>query len=381
MTEISRRSRLVSLDAFRGATIAGMILVNNPGSWSDSYGQLKHSAWNGWTFTDMIFPFFLWIMGVAMTFSFARRRESGATPGTMMVHVLRRALIIFALGIVVNGFPFGAGAPFSLATLRIPGVLQRIAICYVAASALFLTTRVRTLIMVCVGLLGAYWAMVMLVPVPGYGPGVLNPVGSLCWFVDSSLLKGHTWIYAPAEGFDPEGVVSTLPALVTTLFGVLTGCFLRSDRPREEKPSPMFVAGFAMVLAGIVADVWLPINKNMWTSSYALLMGGWALICFASFYWVIDVKGRAGWTTPLTIFGMNAITLYVLSELLATLLEVITLGVPAGAPVSLHARMYATMFAPLFGPANASLAYAVTFVAAMFAVGWVMWKKKWFLRV
>jgi predicted acyltransferase len=381
MTDISQQRRLVSLDAFRGATIAGMILVNNPGLWTDSYAQLKHSAWNGWTFTDMIFPFFLWIMGVAMTFSFSRRRESGATPGTLMAHVLRRALIIFALGIVVNGFPFGVGAPFSLSTLRIPGVLQRIAICYAAASALFLTGRVRTLIMVCVGLLGAYWAIVMLVPVPGYGPGVLSPVGSLCWFVDSSLLKGHTWIYAPAEGFDPEGIVSTLPALATTLFGVLTGCFLRSDRPRERKPLPLFAAGIAMFLAGMAADVWLPINKNMWTSSYALLMGGLALICFAPFYWAVDVKGRAGWTTPLRIFGMNAITLYVLSELLATLLEVITLSGPSGAPVSLHAWVYSALFAPVWAPANASLAYAIAFVAVMFAVGWGMWKEKWFIRV
>jgi predicted acyltransferase len=381
MAENSRQSRLVSLDAFRGATIAGMILVNNPGSWSESYAQLKHSAWNGWTFTDMIFPFFLWIMGVALTFSLSRRRESGASKGRLMIHILRRGLIIFALGIVVNGFPFGVGAPFSLATLRIPGVLQRIAFCYVAASALFLTTRVRALVLWCICLLGAYWALVMLVPVPGFGPGVLNPVGSLCWFVDSSILKGHTWIYAPAEGFDPEGVVSTIPALATTLFGVLTGWFLRSDRPRVEKPAPMFVAGFAMVLAGVVAGVWLPINKNMWTSSYALLMGGWALVCFAAFYWVIEVKNRAGWTTPLVIFGMNAITLYVLSELTATLLEVITTGSSAGAPLSLHAQVYSALFAPIPGPANASLAYAVAFDAVMFAAGWIMWKRKWFLRV
>lgn len=378
MADNSRQHRLLSLDAFRGATIAGMILVNNPGSWSDSYAQLKHSAWNGWTFTDMIFPFFLWIMGVAMTFSFAKRREAGASVGSLMGHVLRRALIIFALGIVVNGFPFGVGAPFSLTTLRIPGVLQRIAICYVAASALFLTVRVRTLVLWSVGLLAVYWAAVMLVPVPGFGPGVLTPVGSLCWYVDSSLLKGHTWIYAPAQGFDPEGIVSTIPAIVTTLFGVLTGCWLRSERTPEAKVSAMFVTGFALVLSGVVANVWLPINKNMWTSSYTLLMGGWALVCFATFYWIIDAKGHSSWTTPLRIFGMNAITLYVLSELLATVLDITTLG---ASTVSLHARIYSDLFAPLFRPTDASLAYAVAFVAVMFLVGSVMWKKKWFLRV
>ncbi|HXX62219.1 MAG TPA: heparan-alpha-glucosaminide N-acetyltransferase domain-containing protein, partial [Bacteroidota bacterium] len=215
MVEPAKTHRLLSLDAFRGATIAGMILVNNPGSWSESYAQLKHSAWNGWTFTDMIFPFFLWIMGVAMTFSFAKRREAGASVGSLMGHVLRRALIIFALGIVVNGFPFGIGAPFSLATLRIPGVLQRIAICYVLASALYLKVGVRALVLWAAALLAAYWAAVMLIPVPGFGPGVLNPVGSLCWYVDSNLLKGHTWIYAPAEGFDPEGIISTIPSIAT----------------------------------------------------------------------------------------------------------------------------------------------------------------------
>ncbi|HUI64504.1 MAG TPA: DUF5009 domain-containing protein [Bacteroidota bacterium] len=379
MTEMNRQQRLFSLDAFRGATIAGMILVNNPGSWSESYAQLKHSAWNGWTFTDMIFPFFLWIMGVALTFSFAKRREAGATSGALMVHVLKRALIIFALGIVVNGFPFGVGAAFSLATLRIPGVLQRIAICYVVASALFLNVRIPTMVMWAVGLLAVYWAAVMLIPVPGYGAGVLNPVGSLCWFVDSSLLRGHTWIYAPAAGFDPEGIVSTLPSIATALFGVLTGCWLRSDRSPDAKTSAMFVSGFVMVLAAVVADVWLPINKNMWTSSYSLLMGGWALVCFGTFYWVIDVKGYQRWATPFKIFGMNAITLYVLSEILATVLDITTVG--AGTPVSLHTKIYSAIFAPLFRPADASLAYAVAYDAVLFLVGYVMWKKKWFVRV
>ena len=379
MTEMNRQQRLFSLDAFRGATIAGMILVNNPGSWSESYAQLKHSAWNGWTFTDMIFPFFLWIMGVALTFSFAKRREAGATSGALMVHVLKRALIIFALGIVVNGFPFGVGAAFSLATLRIPGVLQRIAICYVVASALFLNVRIPTMVMWAVGLLAVYWAAVMLIPVPGYGAGVLNPVGSLCWFVDSSLLRGHTWIYAPAAGFDPEGIVSTLPSIATALFGVLTGCWLRSDRSPDAKTSAMFVSGFVMVLAAVVADVWLPINKNMWTSSYSLLMGGWALVCFGTFYWVIDVKGYQRWATPFKIFGMNAITLYVLSEILATVLDITTVG--AGTPVSLHTKIYSALFAPLFRPADASLAYAVAYDAVLFLVGYVMWKKKWFVRV
>ncbi len=380
MAENRTGTRLRSLDVFRGATIAGMILVNNPGSWSDSYAQLRHSAWNGWTFTDMIFPFFLWIMGVAMTFSFARRRESGAPSRSLMVHVVKRGLIIFALGIVVNGFPFGVGAPFSFATLRIPGVLQRIAICYVVVSFLLLYVNVRTQVVSSVVLLALYWGAVALIPVPGHGSGVFQPVGSLCWYVDSTLLAGHTWIYAPAPGFDPEGIISTLPSIATVLFGVLAGHWLRSNRSPAEKTASMFAAGYAMVLAGVIADMWLPINKNMWTSSFSLLMGGWALVCFATFYWIIDVRGHTRFAPLAEVFGRNAITLYVLSELAATLLWVITVTDSHGASVPLQSRIYG-MFTPLFNAANASLAFAVAFVLVMYAAGWIMWKKRWFVSV
>ncbi len=380
MNEPRGETRVRSLDVFRGATIAGMILVNNPGSWSDSYAQLRHSAWNGWTFTDMIFPFFLWIMGVAMTYSFARRRASGASQGEIIGHVIRRGLIIFGLGIVVNGFPFGVGAPFSLATLRIPGVLQRIAICYVVVSILLMNAGPRAQVYWVVGLLVLYWGAVALIPVPSYGSGIYQPVGSLCWFVDSSLLSGHTWIYAPAPGFDPEGIVSTIPAIATVIFGALTGQWLRSARSVFEKTCGMFVTGFAMLLMAVVMDVWLPINKNMWTSSYAVLMGGWALVCFATFYWIIDVKGFSRFSSAVEIFGKNAITLYVLSELLATLLWVVTVTDASGKSVPLQTWLY-SYCTPLFNPANASLAFAVAFVLLMYAAGWVMWRRKWFLKV
>lgn len=375
------KNRLLSLDAFRGATIAGMILVNNPGSWTDAYPQLRHSAWHGWTFTDMIFPFFLWIVGVAMTYSFEKRRESGASTRSILMHVLRRSLIIFALGVFLNGFPFGLLDPFSFNTLRIPGVLQRIAICYLIASVLLLTTRIRTQVLWSVGLLVVYWLMVMLIPVPGYGAGVLDPKGNLLWFVDSSILSGHTWIYAPTEGFDPEGIISTIPSIVTVLFGVLTGHWLRTKRTQEEKTIGMFVVGFAMLLVGAIADMWLPINKNMWTSSFAVFMGGWALVCFATFYWLIDVKGYSRWTMPFRVFGMNAIALYVASELVAVLLFVVTLGGREGPPVPLHDFLYRNFLASWASPLNASLAFAIAFVLVMYAIGWVMWKRKWFIKV
>lgn len=375
-------NRLQSLDVFRGATIAAMILVNNPGSWENSYAQLKHAAWHGWTFTDWIFPFFLFIVGVAMTFSFPKRLAQGQTKKQLLLHTLRRAAILFALGLLVNGFPFGLfDHQFSWATFRIPGVLQRIAICFLIASIIFVTTKIRGQIVWTVALLTVYWLLVRLVPVPGFGVGVMEPTGNLCWYVDSTLLRGHTWIYAPAEGFDPEGIVSTIPAIATTLFGLLTGQWLRSERGPKEKTAWMFVVGQAMLLLGVIFDNWLPINKNLWTSSYSIFMTGWALICLATFYWLIDVKGLQRWAKPFTIFGMNAITVFVLSELLAVLLWVITWKGPDGSVITLHDYIHEHLFVPLASAMNASLLFAIAFVLEMYLVAWLMWKKRWFLKV
>ena len=375
--------RLVSLDAFRGATIAGMILVNDPGDWSYVYPQLRHAAWSGWTFTDWIFPFFLWIVGVAMTFSFARRVEEGGDKKKLMGHVLRRSVIIFALGLFLAAFPFGLlwGHSFSLSTLRIPGVLQRIAICYLVASVIFLTTGVRGQIAWIVGLLAGYWAMLMLIPVPGYGAGFLEPTGNLCWFIDSNLLAGHTWSGAPAPGFDPEGILSTLPAIATTLFGVLTGHWLRTERSKEEKTAWMFVCGNVLLLLGAILDMWLPINKNLWTSSYSVFMAGWALVCLAMFYWLIDVKGYTRWAKPFVIYGMNAIAIYVLAGLLGKTLYLIQITASDGTTQDLKDVIYQNVFVPLASPINASLLFAIAFVLVTYVVAWAMWKKKWFLKV
>ncbi|WP_415909155.1 acyltransferase family protein [Oleiharenicola sp. Vm1] len=205
--------RLLSLDAFRGATIAGMLLVNNPGSWSAIYPPLEHAKWHGWTFTDTIFPSFLWIVGVSLTLSTARRVEAGADRAQLFRHVLQRAAIIFGLGLLLAAFPFGLLPThhLSFATLRLPGVLQRIAVCYLVASAIFLRTGWRGQLAWAGALLLGYWALLALVPVPGYGPGVLEPKGSLAWWIDSHLLAGHTWSGAPAPGFDPEGSFPRCP--------------------------------------------------------------------------------------------------------------------------------------------------------------------------
>ena len=383
MSSPTQQGRLLSLDAFRGATIAGMILVNNPGTWGDIYPQLRHAAWHGWTFTDFIFPFFLWIVGVAMTLSFAKRVQQGADKKHLLLHVVRRAAIIFGLGLFLNGFPFGLlfGHNFSWEHIRIPGVLQRIAVCYLIASTIFMYSDIRGQIAWIVGLLASYWLMITLIPVPGYGAGILEPLGSLAWYVDSHLLASHTWAGAPVPGFDPEGILSTIPAIATTLLGVLTGHWLRTDRSREEKTAWMFVAGNFLLLLGAVLDMWMPINKGLWTSSYVVFMCGWALVCLAMFYWLIDVKGYTKWATPFVIYGMNAITVFVLSGLVAKSMGLIRWTQADGTVISLQRYLYTTLFAPLAGPLNASLLWAICFITVMFGVVWFMWKRKWFLKV
>jgi predicted acyltransferase len=383
MTASAPQQRLLSLDAFRGATIAGMILVNNPGSWSDIYPQLRHAAWDGWTFTDFIFPFFLWIVGVAMTLSFAKRVEQGADKRHLLLHVIRRAAIIFGLGLFLAGFPFGLlfGHQFSFAAIRIPGVLQRIAVCYLIASIIFLWSSFRGQIAWLIGLLVSYWLMVKLIPVPGFGAGVWTPQGNLCWLVDSTVLAGHTWRGAPAPGFDPEGILSTIPAIATTLFGVMMGHWLRVKKSPEEKTVWMFVAGEFLMLLGAIFDMWLPINKNMWTSSYSIFMAGWASVIFAMFYWLIDVKGHRKWATPLTIYGMNAIAVFVLSGIIGRLLYLIKVAQNDGTLISLQQHVYTHYFVPLASPLNASLLYAFCFITMMFLVVWLMWWRKWFLKV
>lgn len=221
-----------------------MILVNNPGSWGHIYPQLKHAAWHGWTFTDWIFPFFLFIVGVAMTFSFAKRKEAGARKQTLYLVILKRSAVIFGLGLFLSGFPF-----FNLSTIRIPGVLQRIAVCYLAASLIFLNTSLRAQILWIVGLLASYWVMMTLIPVPDVGMGVLEEGRNFAAYVDSLILSGHMW--SVTKTWDPEGIISTIPAIATTLFGVLCGHLLRSGRSPGEKTSWMFLGGNAFLLPAL----------------------------------------------------------------------------------------------------------------------------------
>jgi predicted acyltransferase len=375
--------RLVSLDAFRGATIAAMLLVNNPGSWSAVYPALLHAPWHGWTFTDLIFPAFLWIMGVSLTLSTARRIESGASRGELMRHLAQRSLIIFALGLFLNAFPFGLlpAHQFSLEALRIPGVLQRIALCYGAAGVIFVLTGWRGQLGWALMLLLGYWALLMLVPVPGYGAGVLEPQGNLPGWIDARVLAGHTWTGAPAPGFDPEGLLSTLPAIATVLSGTLAGYWLRGPRPGAWTAIGLIGSGVVLLALGAVWNEVLPINKSLWTSSYVVFMAGWSALIFGVFYWLIDVRSSSRWAEPFVWYGMNALALFVLAGVVARLLGLIRWTDSTGATVTLKGWLHATLFAFWLSPINASLGFAISFVLVFLAIAWAMWRKRWFVKV
>ena len=365
----SETNRLVSLDVFRGITIAGMVLVNNPGTWEHVYGPLQHAAWHGWTPTDLVFPFFLFIVGVAIPLAFAKRVESGGSKRDIYIKIIKRTLIIFAIGLFLNGFPY-----FGLAEYRIPGVLQRIAVCYFFASIIFLNTKVRTQIAITIGLLLGYWLMLKYIPAPGYAASDLTKEGSLPSYIDRVVFGKHVW--SQARVYDPEGLLSTVPAIATAMIGVFTGQWLRTEKPRIDKAAGMFVAGAVCVAVGWAWNSFFPINKALWTSSYVLFTGGLALQFLALCYWLIDIKGYRRWAKPFEVFGMNAIALYVGAGLMASLFGEIKVG-----GTTLGGWIYENLFASWASPINASLAFAIAFVVVWEALMWILYRRKIFLKI
>ena len=374
--EVSAPSRLFSLDVFRGATIAAMILVNNPGN-DFPYAPLEHAKWNGWTPTDLIFPFFLFIVGVSLNLSFRSRMQRGESRRTLLIHTLRRSAIIFLIGLFLNGFPY-----FHLATLRVAGVLQRIALAYLAAALITLTFKTRGIAIWIAGLLVGYWVAMRFVPIPGLGvPGtdvpLLDPNANLSWYLDNKFLPGKMY-----EGTrDPEGILSTFSAIATALLGVLTGEWLATFHDAKKKVAGMLAAGTVLVAAGLLWDVWFPINKKLWTSSFVLFTAGCALLCLAACYWINDVRQHRGlWTKPFVIFGTNAIAAYTLANLLSSLL--FNLRVHTGRRViSLPEYIYRFAFSQIQPPALASLAYSLAFVLVCLLPIWWMYRKRIFLKV
>jgi predicted acyltransferase len=347
-----------------------MILVNNPGSWGAIYGPLAHAEWHGWTPTDLIFPFFLFIVGVSIAFALSRRRAEGG--GNVHWKIIRRALIIFGLGLFLSGFPF-----FDLSTIRIPGVLQRIAVCYLIAALVFVRTGWRAQAIITAALLVFYWALLSLVAAPGYAAGDLSMEGSLPSYVDRVVFGQHKW----KPLYDPEGLLSTLPAVATTLCGVLTGQLLRSRRGDFEKASALFVAGVAGVVLGWVWGFWFPINKALWTSSYVLFAAGMALQTLAVCYWLVDIKGWRRWALPFVVFGTNALAAFFLTGVFGRLLGLVKLEGAAGKPVSLQRAAYENLFASWASPRNASLAYALCFVLLWLGLMALLYRRKIFIKV
>ncbi len=374
MNNATKTKRLVSLDVLRGATIAAMILVNNPGSWNTVYAQLRHASWHGWTFTDLIFPFFLFIVGVAIVFAFSKKLETDTPKKELYKKIIRRTLILFGLGLFLNGFPY-----FELSSLRIPGVLQRIAICYLFASIIFLHASVRWQMIWAGGLLFVYWMLMVWIPVPGVGAGSFAKGANFAAYIDSLILKGHMW--SVTKTWDPEGLISTIPAISTTLFGVLTGHLLRSKKSPQKMTQWLLGLGAAGTVIGLIWGIWLPVNKSLWTSSYAVLMAGLTLLCLAVCYYLIDVKEYRKAIHPFMVYGMNAITVYVLSGIVAKLSWIIKWTTAGGDEISLKSWIYENLFASWLNGYNASLAYALSFIMIMYLCMLILYKKKIFIKI
>ena len=452
MSEVHTQDRLVSLDVFRGMTIAGMVLVNNPGTWSAIYGPLEHAPWHGITPTDYIFPFFLFIVGVAIPIALKKRMRDGVTR-EVYLKIIQRAATIFALGILVSMIPFfqfndSTGIPYALkiilvlsfsaalllyllekktaaaitaalsaaivlifyfagaeilwynfSTMRIPGVLQRIAICYLVVSLIFLRTNWKQQAVISLVLLLVYWILMTLVPVPGCEITTIDDKAcNLAAWIDRTILtEAHMW--RSAKVYDPEGILSTIPAIVTTLSGVLTGTWLmRSSRQTDLSPDDkseirnpksemetaagLFFAGTVLLAIGWSWSLLFPLNKSLWTSSYVVYTSGLALLTLGVCYWLIDIKGYKKWAWPFVVFGVNALALFVFSGIMARLLGMIRFAGPEeGKFTTLQQWIFNNFFLSWASPVNASLAFAICFILVWLFLMWLLYRKRIYVKV
>ncbi len=372
--EDKNKGRLLSLDVFRGITIMGMILVNNPGTWSSIYPPLKHAEWHGCTPTDLVFPFFLFIVGVAITYALSKKKASGEDQTKLIIGIVRRSLTLVFLGLFMAAFP-----KFDLINLRFPGVLQRIGLVYLVTGILFLKVNTKTLAYIGGGLLLFYWFIMSFIPVPGVGYPNLIPGKNLAAWFDNIILAGHMW--ASTKIWDPEGILSTLPAIVTTILGILTGDWLRKPIEQGTKIATMFTYGFLTLLAGYIWSGWFPLNKSLWTSSYVLYTAGLAMLFLGTCYWLIDVKKITWWTKPFIVYGTNAITVFFLSGLVAKSMGLITWMNSEGVEISLKGYLYDSLFTWWLSPINASLAWAISYIAIWLGLMWILYAKKIFIKV
>lgn len=402
MIPTPRRERLVSLDVFRGLTIAGMLLVNDPGSWGAIYPPLEHAAWHGWTPTDLIFPFFLFIVGITTHLSLSARRARGDSDAELVRQVLRRGAVIFLLGLFLAWFPGftwgqipGLPEPTFLdrvlhrfVELRIMGVLQRIAVAYVLGALLTLRSSLRAQLAMLVVILVGYWALLMAVPVPGTGAtgfaAIADPARTLPAWTDRLLLDWGRWgnhLWSQSVTWDPEGPLSTIPAVGTVILGVIAGRWIGSDRSLEERLGALFAVGSLTMVLGLVWSWGFPINKNLWTSSYVVFTGGMAAVALATTIWLIEVRGSRWWTRPWIVFGMNPILAYVGSGLMARLIYSVIRVQYGGRSVPLQSAIHDSLFASWLAPRDASLAFALVFVLFWYGVVELLYRRRIFLKV
>jgi predicted acyltransferase len=381
--------RLLSLDVLRGVTIAFMIMVNNNGG-AGSWGFMNHAQWNGLTPTDLVFPTFVFVVGASIVFAFQSRLKRGATRAQLARHTVQRAAIIFALGMVVNGFPF---SPFEY--LRIYGVLQRIAVCYLVVGLFYLwDQRVSTKVVALVVALVGYWILLRWVPVPGAGmPGrdipFMDQRMNLVSWLDRLLMPHHLYLDWSGPDLhnvrDPEGFLSNLPAVGTTLLGLLTGLWLRGQRAAKTTALGLAAGAVTCLALGYLWSLSFPLNKNMWTSSFVLVAAGWSLTVFTLSYCAMDLwswgRGESkGLVYPWLVLGSNAITVYMFSEIVPDLIEGIHFT-SHGRPSNPLAWMTNNVFIHMPTPGWQAFAYSFFTLAYCFIPAWIMYRNKIFVKV
>jgi len=394
-----KRERLLSLDVFRGMTVAGMLLVNNPGTWSAIFPPLEHAEWNGWTPTDLIFPFFLFIVGITTYLSLTARRARGDDDSAIVKQILRRGLIIYLLGFAMAMFPFyqwgsidampNPGAwdriLFRIEHVRILGVLPRIAIVYVCAALLTLKTTIKQQILIIATLLFGYWFAITLIPVPGEGViGALllhTKDRNLAAYLDRAILgTNHTWIGSVT--YDPEGPFSTIPAIATAMLGVLAGRWIAlRDKQLLERITGLFALGSLGMVLGLMWNWSFPINKNLWTSSYVIFTAGMAAVALATVMWIVDYRSVKWWTKPFVVFGVNPIVAFVGSGVLARLIYTLWHVSYQGKSIALQDAIYQIVFLPWLPPRVASVAFAISFVLLWYGILTVLYRRNIILKV
>ena len=374
-----QKERLLALDVFRGLTVAGMLLVNNPGSWDAIYPPLEHAPWHGWTPTDVIFPFFLFIVGITTHLSLGARRSRGASDADLIRQIVKRGVVIVLCGLALAAFPY---FPLTrITTMRFPGVLQRIGVAYLGGALLTLRTTWKQQIGIAAALLFGYWAAQTLIPVPGATglPSLDDPSGTLSAWLDRTIFGSHLW--ASSKTWDPEGLLSTVPAIGTVMLGALCGRWLDTRRDLMDRLVGMFAVGALGMVAGLMWNWVFPINKSLWTSSYVLFTAGMGTIVLATCIWVVDVLGMRRWTTPAVVFGMNPLVAFLGSGMMARgIYTLITVDV-GGERMPIQKLIYERGFHSWLDARNASLLFAVTFVFLWALLLWGLYHKRIFLKV